>query len=94
MKADFKAKELYGCLAGALFLVGVAPDLLGGGGDSKNRSYKRTSGKRVFENNIVGLIGKTDKSVYEASSPALRAKALLRKALNEPMMQEEPHTSS
>ena len=80
---------MYGCLAGALFLVGVAPDLLGGGGEEKNRSYKRNSGKRVFESKIVGLMGKTDKGVYEASSPALRAKALLRKALNEPHMSSQ-----
>ena len=87
LKTDFKAKELYGCLAGAMFLVGVSPDLrISGmdGGDSKNRAFnKRSSGKRVFESKIVGQMGKTDKRVYEASSPALRAKALIRKAMNE-----------
>ena len=87
LKNDFKAKELYGCLAGAMFLVGASPDLLGSGtdgGDSKNRAFnKRSSGKRVFESKIVGLIGKTDKRVYEASSPALRAKSLICKAMNE-----------
>ena len=87
LKTDFKAKELYGSLAGAMFLVGVSPDLLGSGmdgGDSKNRSFnKKSSGKRVFESKIVGQIGKTDKRVYEASSPALRAKALIRKSINE-----------
>ncbi len=87
LRKDFKTKEVYGCLSGAMYLVGM-PELLGGpggGGASggADQPMRRAPGKRVFQSKIVGgQIGSMDQKIYDSSSPALRAKELIRRALN------------
>ncbi len=73
---------MYGSIAAAMHLAEVAA---GNGGGVKQRAVRTTSGstsKRVFQSKLLGgLVGKGDPKVYEASTPGLRAKALIAKLL-------------
>ena len=84
---EFKKKQVYGCLMGAMYLAGSN---ITSTSSNPVMNARRATGKRVFESKLVGRIGGLPqqpakapaKSTQEVSSaPSVRAKALVLKAL-------------
>ena len=82
MKKDFKSKEVYGALAGAMKLAEISgsSDIRNATGAEKNR----ISGRKSFKSKFIGSIassenGDSGTGSGSGSNPAIRAKLLLEK---------------
>lgn len=80
MKKDFKSKEVYGALAGAMKLaeLSASPGIRNGTAAEKNR----ISGRKSFKSKFIGSIDASengDSGTGTGSHPATRAKLLLEK---------------
>ncbi len=85
LKKDFKSKETYGALAGAMYLAEI-----GGKMPIRARgSGTRVSGKRSFTSKLLGSYSSGKEEPVEkheevlGSTPASRAKALIEKIVSE-----------